>query len=238
MTAFLLPAALRLRRRRFRAARYGCSGRLVVAGKHDDAHARLRRAARTSRIDLYGVGDRDERRQRPIDRDEDRRSRLSAEFFGLHSSGAMSTPWSDRNRRIASTTDRPSTCRGRHDRRANRSRDRGHVTMFAPRRPDDRKRQRVLACPLDTGREPEQSLLSNPGAVTISITAGLPSVSVPVLSTTSVSILSIRSSASAFLIRTPACAPRPTPTMIDMGVASPSAQGQAMIRTATASTSA
>src|ERR1700719_3206445 len=67
-------------------------------------------------------------------------------------------------------------------------------------------------------------------------TFGLPSVSVPVLSTTSVSILSMRSSASAFLIKTPACAPRPTPTMIDIGVASPSAQGQAMIRTLTAAT--
>ena len=76
----------------------------------------------------------------------------------------------------------------------------------------------------------------NPIAGTIATTFGLPSVSVPVLSTTSVSIFSMRSSASAFLIKTPACAPRPTPTMIDIGVASPSAQGQAMIRTLTAAT--
>ena len=48
--------------------------------------------------------------------------------------------------------------------------------------------------------------------------------------------LSSRSSASAFLISTPACAPRPTPTMIDIGVARPSAQGQAMISTDTAAT--
>ena len=34
-----------------------------------------------------------------------------------------------------------------------------------------------------------------------------------------------------------ACAPRPTPTMIDMGVARPSAHGHAMISTATAATS-
>ncbi len=39
-------------------------------------------------------------------------------------------------------------------------------------------------------------------------------------------------------ISTPACAPRPMPTMIDIGVARPSAQGQAMISTATALTSA
>ena len=46
------------------------------------------------------------------------------------------------------------------------------------------------------------------------------------------------SSASAFRISTPASAPRPVPTMIDIGVARPSAQGHAMIRTATALTSA
>ena len=56
-------------------------------------------------------------------------------------------------------------------------------------------------------------------------TFGLPSVSVPVLSITSVSTFSMRSSASAFLISTPACAPRPTPTMIDIGVAKPERAG-------------
>ena len=71
----------------------------------------------------------------------------------------------------------------------------------------------------------------------IAVTFGLPSVSVPVLSTTSVSTFSIRSSASAFLISTPACAPRPVPTMIDIGVARPSAHGQAMISTDTAAIS-
>ena len=63
---------------------------------------------------------------------------------------------------------------------------------------------------------------------------GRPSVNVPVLSTTSVSICRKRSSTSALRISTPSLAPRPTPTMIDIGVASPSAQGQAMISTATA----
>jgi len=58
-----------------------------------------------------------------------------------------------------------------------------------------------------------------------------------------VSILSRRSKASAFLINTPARAlrptptPTPTPTMIDIGVARPSAQGQAMISTETAAIS-
>jgi len=40
-----------------------------------------------------------------------------------------------------------------------------------------------------------------------------------------VSTFSIRSKASAFLISTPRLAPLPTPTMIDIGVARPSAQG-------------
>ena len=44
--------------------------------------------------------------------------------------------------------------------------------------------------------------------------------------------------ASAFRNSTPAVAPRPTATMIDMGVARPSAQGQAMISTAMALTRA
>ena len=66
----------------------------------------------------------------------------------------------------------------------------------------------------------------------------MPSVRVPVLSTTRVSIFSNASSASASRISTPARAPRPTPTMIDIGVARPSAHGHAMISTATALTRA
>ncbi len=72
----------------------------------------------------------------------------------------------------------------------------------------------------------------------IEVKRGFPSVRVPVLSTTTVSTFSKISRASAFLIRTPAVAPRPVPTMIDMGVANPKAQGQAMINTATALTKA
>ena len=97
---------------------------------------------------------------------------------------------------------------------------------------DDRGGQRMLARLLDAGGKAQHARLSSkPCAGTIATTFGLPSVSVPVLSTTSVSTFSMRSSASAFLISTPACAPRPTPTMIDIGVARPSAQGQAMIST-------
>ena len=68
---------------------------------------------------------------------------------------------------------------------------------------------------------------------------GLPSVSVPVLSTTSVSTFSKISERLGVLDQHARPAPRArSPTMIDIGVASPSAQGQAMIRTATALTSA
>ncbi len=77
-----------------------------------------------------------------------------------------------------------------------------------------------------------------PSAAMTETSRGLPSVSVPVLSTTKVSTFSIVSSASALLMSTPACAPRPVATMIEMGVANPSAHGQAMISTATALTSA
>ena len=48
----------------------------------------------------------------------------------------------------------------------------------------------------------------------------------------------MRSSASAFFTSTPSWAPRPTPTITDMGVARPSAHGQAMMSTDTAAMSA
>ncbi len=66
----------------------------------------------------------------------------------------------------------------------------------------------------------------------------LPVVTVPVLSSTMVSTLRVDSSTSGPLIRMPICAPRPVPTSSAVGVASPSAQGQAMISTATAAVNA
>ena len=60
-----------------------------------------------------------------------------------------------------------------------------------------------------------------------------PVVTVPVLSSTIVSIRRVRSSASGPLIRMPSSAPRPVPTISATGVASPSAHGQAMISTDT-----
>ena len=69
-------------------------------------------------------------------------------------------------------------------------------------------------------------------------TDGFPSVMVPVLSIIRVSTLFIFSRASAFFMSTPDCAPLPTPTMTDMGVAKPKAQGQAIINTEMAFTKA
>ena len=69
---------------------------------------------------------------------------------------------------------------------------------------------------------------------TISVTCGRPSVSVPVLSRTIALSDLVRWRTSAFLMRMPRSAPMPVPTMMAVGVASPSAHGQAMTSTATA----
>ena len=66
-----------------------------------------------------------------------------------------------------------------------------------------------------------------------SVTRGLPSVRVPVLSRTTVSTFRATSRLSASFIRIPLSAPLPIPTMIAVGVASPRAHGQAMISTVT-----
>ena len=61
-------------------------------------------------------------------------------------------------------------------------------------------------------------------------TAGCPTVHVPVLSRTTVSILAAASREDAVLNRMPYCEPRPVPTTMAIGVASPSAHGHAMTR--------
>ena len=70
----------------------------------------------------------------------------------------------------------------------------------------------------------------------MAFTSGRPSVIVPVLSKTKVSTWPAASSASALRTKSPSSAPRPIPTMIAVGVASPRAQGQAMMSTVTAAT--
>ena len=77
-----------------------------------------------------------------------------------------------------------------------------------------------------------------PAAGTTSTRLIRPVVTVPVLSSTTVSTRRVDSSTCGPLIRMPSWAPRPVPTSSAVGVASPSAQGQAMISTATAAVNA
>ena len=63
------------------------------------------------------------------------------------------------------------------------------------------------------------------------MTLGAPSVTVPVLSSTTVFTSWAVSSASADLMRMPLVAPRPVPTMMAVGVARPSAHGHEMTST-------
>ena len=65
-----------------------------------------------------------------------------------------------------------------------------------------------------------------------------PVVTVPVLSRTTVSTWRVDSSTSGPLMRMPSCAPRPVPTSSAVGVARPSAQGQAITSTETAAVNA
>ena len=79
--------------------------------------------------------------------------------------------------------------------------------------------------------------VSDPSAHAASTTDGRPSVSVPVLSSTTVSTFRATSRLAASLTRMPCPAPLPIPTMRAVGVASPSAQGHAMISTVTSASS-
>ena len=73
-----------------------------------------------------------------------------------------------------------------------------------------------------------------PAAGMRSVTRGLPSVIVPVLSSTTKSAFPVASKAAAVLKRMPFFAPLPLPTMMATGVASPRAHGQLMTSTLTA----
>ncbi len=100
---------------------------------------------------------------------------------------------------------------------------------------------RAIGCSEECSSEPARrssSRSSVPAAVCTPDRAIRPVVTVPVLSSTTVSTRRVDSSTSGPLIRMPSCAPRPVPTISAVGVARPRAQGQAMIRTATAAVKA
>ena len=75
---------------------------------------------------------------------------------------------------------------------------------------------------------------SSAAQVMMSVTKGLPSVKVPVLSKITVSILCAVSKASPDLIKMPFSAPLPVPTIIATGVAKPNAHGQLITKIETA----
>jgi len=98
-----------------------------------------------------------------------------------------------------------------------------------------------MGCSLAASSAPARrssSRSSTPSAGSTSTRVMVPLVMVPVLSSTTVSMSWVLSSASGPLIRMPSCAPRPVPTMSAVGVASPRAHGQAMISTETAAVNA
>ncbi len=76
--------------------------------------------------------------------------------------------------------------------------------------------------------------LCHPASRHYPVTTGQPSVTVPVLSSTTVSTFRICSKATASFIKICDSAPLPIPTIKAVGVASPKAHGQAITKTDTA----
>ena len=215
----------------------------VVAGDHHHADAEVAQGGdRGGRVGFDGVGDGEDagracRRRRPgsascpgrpdsgghgvqrggVDTDVAQQPR-GADQNGVAGDGGLH----------ALAGDRVEPARGRQ----------GQAAVV--RAGDDRGGEGVFAVGLGGGDQPPAAgRRSNAPIGWTSVRAGLPAVMVPVLSSTIVSSLlrglqGLARSGSGC----PAWAPLPVPTMIDSGVARPSAQGQAMISTATADTSA
>ena len=190
-------------------------------------------------VGLDGVGDRDQagqrrRRRRRTSGSARPRPRASASA----ASGATSTPRAchqvgvadqrRRGRRRAAVMPCPATAVEVGGRPAGPGRGRGRRRRW-PRRAGARCRPRR--------RRPGRAA-SGPrpaaAATVMPATVGRPWVMVPVLSRTTAVTLRAVSSASPSPIRMPSSAALPVPTMTAVGVARPRAQGQAMMRTATA----
>ena len=111
----------------------------------------------------------------------------------------------------------------------------------AEKRRRTRAMARAIGCAEAVSSAPataSTSPTSSPAAGTTATTDISPVVTVPVLSSTTVSTSRVDSSTSGPLIRMPSWAPRPVPTSSAVGVASPSAQGQATTSTAVAARNA
>ena len=121
--------------------------------------------------------------------------------------------------------------------------DRGEVLRIGQRRACAPRAPLTIASPSGCS-EPRSSeaasrstvVSSLPGVTTTSVSAGSPRVIVPVLSRMMASSFSAVCSASPERIRMPFSAPLPMPTVSEVGVARPSAHGQAMISVVTRTT--
>ena len=232
-------ARCRPRRPRARAARR------VVAGEQHRAQARAPRssatASATGRLD--GVGD-DEHAARPRRPSRPRPAvRPSASAAGDRAPSAAAAAWPRLSEAAAGRPHHDGVAVD--DARARRGRARLAKSVDAGQRPTPsrppaamRPAERVLGGVLDRAGQPQRVVGRTPSAVTTSTQrhpaggdgAGL--------------VQHDRVDAAGRLqhlgprIRMPSWAPRPVPTISAVGVASPSAHGQAMISTATAAVNA
>ena len=153
----------------------------------------------------------------------ERRSGRRAERRGRPTASPVAT-----RRRTADAPSTPEARRRREVRRPPGSapvrRGRGH----------DRAGDRVLGGGLDRGGQAQHLVAARRRPATTSTSDIRPVVTVPVLSSTTVSTRAGGLEHLGPLIRMPSWAPRPVPTISAVGVARPRAQGQAMTRTATA----
>ena len=205
-------AAPRRRPRRCRAARATASAVLRLSPvSMTIVHARRRaaRAIASGVVALIGSATPTSAGGLAVDRDEHHglRRRAAALSACALERRPASTPRScEQARRCRAAPRRPSTCRARPSRSRTRSRrPRGELRRRAPRAPATIAA--ASGCSLARSRlaaSAQQLVLRQRRARRSRVAArGFPSVSVPVLSTTSVSTFSSISSASASLISTP-----------------------------------
>ena len=191
---------------------------------------------RLGRLGLDRVGDRDHSGGLAVDGHVDGRLALLLESFGVRREAATRrsrapacdgrcrpprarpstvavTPWPDRGLEVLDGADRSMP------------RSRACRTIASPSGCSERDSAAAASASRRSASAVQRARRPSPPA--------RPASACPVLSSTTVSSLRAVSSASAPRTRMPISAPRPVPTMIAVGVASPSAQGQAMISTAT-----
>ena len=150
------------------------------------------------------------------------------------SSGPVSMPRSPIRRRLPTSSSAPST-RASRPRPGRAVKDsRGGSERPRARAASTTARPSGCSLPVWAAAARASRRLSSPANAIASRSSGRPIVSVPVLSKTTRSTSRARSSDSASCTRMPARAAAPIPTVRAVGVASPSAQGQAITSTETA----